>query len=124
VEVGNEVDVRAGTGADSINIDAVANEGRSEGSARHLKLGSLTSVLSNLLAYTRAVGRAPVAEVEGKEDLHAIVGSRLVSKAELCISVRVKTNVQGKGVNAIGLSTLEISIIVAGAGTLSNNANL
>lgn len=89
-----------------------------------MKLGGLASVLSNLLAYAGAVGGLPIAKVEGYEDLHAIVGSRLISKAELSISVRVSANVQGKGVNAIGLGTLHISIIVAGAGTLSNNADL
>lgn len=124
VEVGNEVDIRASTRADVINIDAIANEGRSKGSAIDLKLGRLASVLSNLLADSIAVGGAPVAEVEGNEDLHAIVGSRLISKAELSISVRVKANVQGKGIDAIGLGTLHISIILAGAGTLSNNTDL
>lgn len=124
VEVGDKVDVGTSTRADGINIDSVANKGRGKGSAIDLELGSVASVLSNLLAYTVAVGSTPIAEVEGKEDLHAIVGSRLVSKAELRISIRVKGNVQGKCVNAIGLGTLHISIIIAGAGTLSNNANL
>lgn len=124
VEVGNKVDVGAGTGADSIDIDSAANEGRGKGSAIDLELGGLASVLSNLLANTGAVVGLPVAEVERNEDLHAIVGSRLISKAELSISVRVKANVQGKGVDAIGLGTLHISIVVAGAGTLSNNADL
>lgn len=89
-----------------------------------MELGRLASVLSNLLANAGAVVGLPVAEVEGDEDLHAIVGSRLISKAELSISVRVKANVQGKGIDAIGLGTLHISIILAGAGTLSNNTDL
>lgn len=124
MEVGHKVDVRTGTRSDSIDIEAVANEGRGKDSAIDLELGSIASVLSNLLAHTDTVGGAPIAKVERKEDFHAIVGSRLISITELCIGIRISANVQGKCVDAILLGTLHISIIVAWAGTLANNANL
>lgn len=124
VEVGNEVDVSTGSRTDGVGIEAIASKGGSKNTAIDLELSRLVGVLSNLLTNASSVARTPPVEVEGDEDLHAIVGGRLVSITKLLISVTVGTNVQSKSIDTGSLCTLHISIVVGRTCAIRNDTNL
>lgn len=124
VEVGDEVDVGASSRAHGVDIEAITGEGRSENTTVDLELGGLVGVLGNQLTNLGSVtaGVVPV-EVEGDEDLHAVVGGRLVSVVELGDGVVVSADVEGKGVDTGSLGSLHVAIVVGSASTVTNNAN-
>ena len=98
VEVGDEEEV-ASSGTESGDVESVTSEGGGEGLAVDLELGGVIGILGDLLANFGGLSGVVPVEVEGDEDVHAIVGGRLVSKCELGVGVGINTNVQGKGIN-------------------------
>lgn len=63
-------------------------------------------------------------EIERDENLHVVVGGRLVGEAQLLVSVRVNADIEGKGVDAELLGPLHVRIVVCRASTIGDDADL
>lgn len=117
-------DVSPSRRTNSIRINTITREARSEDLAVDEQLSWLGAVLLDHLADLRAlVGVVPV-EVEADEDLHAVVGRGLVGVLELLVGVRVYADVERKGVDAGGFGILHVGVEVGGAASVADDANL
>lgn len=124
MEVRHKEDVRARGRAKLGDVEAVPGKGRDEDLVVHLQLGGETRVLFDLGANGAGLAGVPPVKVEGNEDLHAIVGRRLVGEAQLRVSVWIYANIQRKGIDAQRLCTFHIIIVILGTLTIAGNADL
>lgn len=102
----------------------MASKRRGKDAAIDQKLPGLAAIFGNLLPDDRGVARAEPVEVERDEDLHPVVGRRLVREIELLVRVRVDANVEREGVDAGVASALHIVIVVVRAGAVRDDADL
>ena len=124
VEVGHKVHVAAGRIPQRIHVKAVTGKRRCKGTVVDVELCGPRRILGNLLADACRVAGAPPVEVKGDEHLHPGAISGVVGKVELLVRVSVDTNVKGKGVNARGLGSLHIIIIIGTGGAITTYPNL
>lgn len=114
------------SGADRGHIDTISSEARGEDLAIdvELRVGIGSGILGDLLPDLRPLVCVVPVEVERNKDLHVVVCSRLVGKAQLLISVGVNTDVEGKGVDAELLSPQHVCIVIRRASAVGDDANL
>jgi hypothetical protein len=124
MEIRDKVHIGARRRPHGVDIEAVSGERRSKNTPVDEKLGGLVGVLGDLAADgARVPGAVPV-EVERDEDLHPVVGRRLVGKVELLVRVAVDADVEGEGVDTCVLGPTHVIVILGGAGAFTNDTDL
>lgn len=124
MKVGGKEHVRASGRFHLANIKAVAGKRRRKDLAIDLELCRSAAILSDLLADgARLAGVIPI-EIKGDKNLHAIIGSRFVRKAQLLISVGVYTDVQRKGIDSQCFGTLHVVVIVGSTVAVAADTDL
>lgn len=126
MEVGGPEDRCPCSGADRIHINSISSKARGEDLAVDVELrrGIGSGILGDFLPDFCPLARVIPVEIERDEHLHAIVCSRLVGIAQLCVSVRVNADVEGKSVDAERLGPLHVRIEVCWAGAIRYDADL
>jgi hypothetical protein len=108
-----------------IDIKLITSERGSECFPINKKLCWEGSILCDLLSNLRSLRRGvPPVEVEGYEDFHAVVGSRLVGVAELLVGIWVNSNVESECINAEGFCPLHVIVEVLRTNSLAYYPNL
>jgi hypothetical protein len=131
-----------GSRSHGVDIKAITCKGRHKDLSINQELGRAAPIPSYHLAdFVSLAGVVPV-EVEGDEDLctsllaagwmgskgdehlHIIIGRRLVGQFQLSIRVRVDTDIQSESVDAQGLCSLHIIVIISSRVAVAGYSNL
>lgn len=125
MKVGSPEDWCSCSGADGVHIDPISSEARGEDLAVdvELRLGIGSGILGDLLTNLRSLVCVVPVEVKRDKDLHVVVGSRLVGEAQLLVSVRVYTDVEGKRVDPEIFGPLHVGIVVCWSSTIGYYAD-